>query len=64
MENIIVDEAHNLVEKGYDFFSEEIEYNALRHFLKEIYPSEFHSSSKYYKDINNVFLFGSIPQAI
>ncbi len=35
MENIIVDEAHNLVEKGYDFFSEEIEYNALRHFLKK-----------------------------
>ena len=53
MENIIVDEAHNLVEKGYDFFSEEIEYNALRHFLKEIYPSEFHSSSKYYKDIKD-----------
>lgn len=53
IENIIVDEAHNLVEKGYDFFSEEIEYNSLRYFLKEIYPSEFSSSSKYYKDIKD-----------
>ena len=45
MENIIVDEAHNLVEKGYDFFSQEIEYKNFRYFLKEIYPSEFSSSS-------------------
>ena len=33
MENIIVDEAHNLVEKGYDFFSQEIEYKNFRYFL-------------------------------
>ena len=53
MENIIVDEAHNLVEKGYDFFSQEIEYKNFRYFLKEIYPSEFSSSSKYYRDIKD-----------
>lgn len=53
MENIIVDEAHNLVEKGYDFFSQEIEYNSFRYFLKEIYPSEFSSFSKYYKNIKD-----------
>ncbi len=53
MENIIVDEAHNLVEKGYDFFSGEIEYNNFKYFLKEIYPSEFSGSSKYYRDIKD-----------
>lgn len=51
LENIIVDEAHNLVEKGYDFFSQEIEYNSFRYFLKEIYPSEFSSTSRYYNEI-------------
>ena len=40
IENLIVDEAHNLVEKGYDFFASEIEYRSLRYFLQEIYPME------------------------
>lgn len=53
IENIIVDEAHNLVEKGYDFFSEEIEYNSFRYFLKDIYPSEFCGISKYYRQIKD-----------
>ena len=53
LENIIVDEAHNLVEKGYDFFSQEIEYNSFKYFLKEIYPSEFSSDSRYYNEIRD-----------
>ena len=34
MENIIVDEAHNLVEKGYDFFSEEIDAHILAVYIQ------------------------------
>ncbi|MGL5313142.1 MAG: helicase C-terminal domain-containing protein [Peptostreptococcaceae bacterium] len=40
LEHIIVDEAHNLVEKGYDFFSGVVNYRALNYFLQEIYPYE------------------------
>lgn len=40
LEHIIVDEAHNLAEKGYDFFSSTIDYKVFSHFLKEIYPYE------------------------
>lgn len=40
LEHIIVDEAHNLVEKGYDFFSGIVNYRALNYFLQEIYPYE------------------------
>ena len=40
LEHIIVDEAHNLVEKGYDFFSGAINYRAFNYFLQEIYPYE------------------------
>lgn len=47
IENLIVDEAHNLVEKGYDFFASEIDYRAFRYFLQEIYPSELILSSPF-----------------
>lgn len=40
LEYIIVDEAHNLVEKGYDFFSGVINYRSLLYFMQEIYPYE------------------------
>lgn len=47
IENLIVDEAHNLVEKGYDFFASEIEYRNLKYFLQEIYPAELIYSSPF-----------------
>ncbi|MEG0856998.1 MAG: helicase C-terminal domain-containing protein [Terrisporobacter sp.] len=47
IENLIVDEAHNLVEKGYDFFASEIDYRAFKYFLQEIYPSELISNSPF-----------------
>lgn len=47
IENLIVDEAHNLVEKGYEFFSSEIEYRSLKYFLQEIYPFELIHSSPF-----------------
>jgi ATP-dependent DNA helicase DinG len=47
IENIIVDEAHNLVEKGYDFFSSSIEYKSLNFILQEIYPYENMQNSKF-----------------
>ncbi len=53
LENIIVDEAHNLTEKGYDFFSNEIDYFSFVYFLKEIYPSEFSKTSTYYNRIKD-----------
>ncbi|MGN1033298.1 MAG: exonuclease domain-containing protein, partial [Intestinibacter sp.] len=53
LENIIVDEAHNLIEKGYDFFSQEVEHSSFRYFLKEIYPSEFSNTSRYYNEIRD-----------
>lgn len=53
LENIIVDEAHNLIEKGYDFFSEEIQYKKFNYFLREIFPSELSVHSKYYKNSND-----------
>lgn len=40
LEHIIVDEAHNLVEKGYDFFSSIVNYKALNYFFQEMYPYE------------------------
>lgn len=40
IENLIVDEAHNLVEKGYEFFASEVEYRSLKYFFQEIYPFE------------------------
>lgn len=40
LEYIIVDEAHNLVEKGYEFFSGVVNYRALNYFLQELYPYE------------------------
>ena len=47
IENIIVDEAHNLVEKGYDFFATEIEYRSLKFLLQEIYPAELIQNSPF-----------------
>ena len=47
IENLVVDEAHNLVEKGYDFFASEIEYRGMRYFLQEIYPAELILSSPF-----------------
>ena len=47
LENIIVDEGHNLAEKGYDFFSSTIEYKALKYFLREIYPYEYIGNSPF-----------------
>ena len=47
IENLIVDEAHNLVEKGYEFFASEIEYRSLKYFLQEIYPFELMHSSPF-----------------
>ncbi|MGL5348378.1 MAG: helicase C-terminal domain-containing protein [Peptostreptococcaceae bacterium] len=40
LDYIIVDEAHNLVEKGYDFFSGVINYRSFLYFMQEIYPYE------------------------
>ena len=47
IENLIVDEAHNLVEKGYEFFASEVEYRSLKFFLHEIYPYEMINSSPF-----------------
>lgn len=47
IENLIVDEAHNLVEKGYEFFSSEVEYRSLKYFLQEIYPFELIHNSPF-----------------
>lgn len=47
LENIIVDEGHNLVEKGYDFFSSTVEYKSFMYFLREIYPYENMTNSKF-----------------
>ncbi|MCR8745022.1 helicase C-terminal domain-containing protein [Romboutsia lituseburensis] len=53
LENIIVDEGHNLVEKGYDFFSSTVEYKSLMYFLREIYPYENMANSKFIYVNNN-----------
>ena len=47
IENLIVDEAHNLVEKGYEFFASEVEYRSLKFFLHEIYPYEMINNSPF-----------------
>ena len=47
IENLIVDEAHNLVEKGYEFFASEVEYRSLKLFLHEIYPYEMINNSPF-----------------
>ncbi len=47
IENLIVDEAHNLVEKGYEFFASEVEYRSLKYFLQEIYPLELVHNSPF-----------------
>ena len=46
-------EAHNLVEKGYEFFASEVEYRSLKFFLHEIYPYEMINNSPFaYKTRN------------
>lgn len=62
LENIIVDEAHNLTEKGYDFFSSIINSKSLRYLLQEIYPYEFIQDSsfiykKYSKNMRKIKAF-------
>ncbi|RDY24661.1 exonuclease [Romboutsia maritimum] len=47
LENIIVDEAHNLTEKGYEFFSSIVDSKVLKYFLQEIYPYENISNSPF-----------------
>ncbi len=53
LEHIIVDEGHNLAEKGYDFFASTIEYKSLSYFLQEIYPYEYIKTSPFYFNQNN-----------
>lgn len=53
LENIIVDEGHNLVERGYEFFSSIIDYKMLNHFLQEIYPYENIKNSPFVYDPKN-----------
>ncbi|MGO0807021.1 hypothetical protein ACTPEF_23390, partial [Clostridioides difficile] len=48
LENIIVDEAHNLTEKGYDFFSSIINSKSLRYLIQEIYQKPLFFSYFYY----------------
>ncbi|MEF9992042.1 MAG: helicase C-terminal domain-containing protein [Romboutsia sp.] len=59
IENIIVDEAHNLTEKGYDFFSSIIEYRSLKYTMKEIYPYENigNSAFAYDKKLKKIKMF-------
>ena len=56
IENLIVDEAHNLTEKGYDFFSSVVDYRVLKYFLQEIYPYEniYNSPFSYNKKLRKV----------
>ena len=53
LEHIIVDEGHNLAEKGYDFFSSVIDYKMLNYFLREIYPYENMQNSAFAYDNSN-----------
>ncbi|MBO3445182.1 helicase C-terminal domain-containing protein [Clostridium sp. CCUG 7971] len=53
LENIIVDEGHNLVEKGYEFFSSIIDYKMLNYFFQEIYPYEKIKNSPFIYDNKN-----------
>ena len=52
LEHIIVDEAHNLTEKGYDFFSSTIESKRLMYMLFEMYPYKYIKNSKFAYEIN------------
>ena len=56
IENLIVDEAHNLTEKGYDFFSSIVDYRVLKYFLQEIYPYEniYNSPFSYNKKLRKI----------
>ena len=47
LENVIVDEAHNLTEKGYEFFSSIVDSRGLKYFLQEIYPYEYIGNSPF-----------------
>lgn len=53
LEHIIVDEGHNLTEKGYEFFSSIIDYKMLNYFLREIYPYENIQNSVFAYDNKN-----------
>ena len=59
IENLIVDEAHNLTEKGYEFFSSVVNSKSFKHFLKEMYPYEniYNSPFAYNKNIRKIKMF-------
>lgn len=59
IENLIVDEPHNLTEKGYDFFSSIVDSRAFLYFLQEIYPYEniYNSPFSYNKKLKKVKMF-------
>ncbi len=59
IENLIVDEAHNLTEKGYEFFSSIVDSRAFKYFLQEMYPYEniYNSSFAYNKKLRKMKMF-------
>lgn len=59
IENLIVDEAHNLTEKGYEFFSGIVDSRVLLYFLQEIYPYEniYNSPFSYNKKFRKLKIF-------
>lgn len=59
IENLIVDEAHNLTEKGYEFFSSIVDSRAFKYFLQEMYPYEniYNSPFAYNKKLRKMKMF-------
>lgn len=59
IENLIIDEAHNLTEKGYDFFSSIVDTRTLLYFLQEMYPYEniYNSPFAYNKKLKKIKMF-------
>lgn len=59
IENLIVDEAHNLTEKGYDFFSSIVDSRSLLYFLQEMYPYEniYNSPFSHNKKLRKIKMF-------
>ena len=59
IENLIVDEAHNLTEKGYEFFSSIVDSRAFKYFLQEMYPYEniYNSPFSYNKKLRKMKMF-------
>ncbi|MBC5996338.1 exonuclease [Romboutsia ilealis] len=59
IENLIVDEAHNLTEKGYEFFSSIVDSRSFKYFLQEMYPYEniYNSPFAYNKKLRKMKMF-------